>query len=164
MQKKRLINHDFLLLKIQSGPRHGQPVDLYISAEKVGKDEINEAGIYITKFEKDPADIDTKYALHSIDCHRTCFGSLLKLVETLKQCSPDYNVMHSNCSDYAFNTTKLLLEKCIQISKDGGAEEERQKLDEKLNKLEANLVRNHARNTRKRVENFVKTRVRDVLK
>ena len=96
------------------------------------------AGIYITKFEKDPADIDIKYALHSIDCHRTCFGSLLKLVETLKHCSPDYNVIHNNCWDYAFSTTKLLLKKCIQISKDcGGAEEERRRLREELKHLAA---------------------------
>ena len=163
MQKKRLINHDFLILKIQSGPRHGQPVDLYIFAEKVGKDEINKAGIYITKFEEDPAVIDTKYALHSIDCHPTCFGSLLKLVETLKQCSPDYNVVHSNCWDYAYETTKLLLKKCIQISKDrGGAEEDRQRLHEELKHFAANKVRNHGRNQGKRVKNFAKTTWRGV--
>ena len=168
MQKKRLINHDSLILKIQSGPRHRhtwQP-PIYIFAEKVGRDEKNnlKAGIYITKFEGDPADIDTKYALHSIDCRSTRFGSLLNLVETLKICSPHYNVIHSNCWDYAFTTTKLLLKKCIQISKEcGGAEEERERLHAELKHLEANMLRKHGRNQVKRVANFVTTWARDAL-
>jgi hypothetical protein len=166
MQKKRLINHDYLILKIQSGPRHRhtwQP-PIYIFAEKVGEDEKNKAGIYITKFEKDPADIDTKYALHSIDCCSMCFGSLLNLVGILKICSPHYNIIHNNCWDYAFSTTKLLLEKCIQISKEcGGAKEERERLHAELNHLEANILRKHGRNQVKRVAHFVTTSGRDAL-
>lgn len=162
MQKKRLINHDYLILKIQSGPRHRhtwQP-PIYIVAQKVGNSETKEAGIHITKFEQDPADIDTKYALHSIDCRSTRFGSLLNLVGILKSCSPNYNVKDSNCWDYAFSTTKLLLKKCIQISKEcGGDEEERERLHEELNHLEANIIGKHASNQVKRVNNFGTTMV-----
>jgi hypothetical protein len=154
MQKKRLINHDFLILKIQSRPPQWQP-PIYIIAEKVGRNEEAEAGIYITKFEKDPADIDTKCALLSINCHGTCFGSLLNLVGILKSCSPDYNVKHNNCWDYAVSTTELLLNECIRISREcGRAEEERNMLHE-LNHLKSNITKKHLRNQPKRVLKFV---------
>ena len=168
MQKKRLINHDFLILKIQSRPRHShtwQP-PIYIVAEKVGRNEEDdsEAGILITKFETDPADIDTKCALLSIDCHGTCFGSLLNLVGILKSCSPNYNVKHNNCWDYAVSTTKLLLNECIRISRERGRAEEERKMLHALNHLESKIVKKHGWNQSKRAVNFAATKLRGAWK
>lgn len=166
MQKKRLINHDFLILKIQSRPRHWhawQP-PIYIVAEKVGRNEEDEAGILITKLETDPADIDTKCALLSIDCHGTCFGSLLNLVGILKSCSPNYNVKHNNCWDYAVSTTKLLLNECIRISRERGRAEEERKMLHELKNLKSEIVKKHIGNQGKRVKNFVVTKLRGARK
>lgn len=164
MQKKRLINHDYLVLRVQSGPRHthARQPPIYIVAEKLGSDPKNKAGIYITNFQGDPADI-TRCALHTIDCRSSRFGSLRNLEENLLH-SPDYNSVHNNCWDYAFKTTKLLLKACIQIANDGGgAQEERERLQKELKRLEANIIGKHGVNQVKRAANFVRTIVCNLL-
>ena len=158
MQKKRLINHDFLILEIQSGPRHRHTPQssIYILAEKVANNLECKAGIYITKFDEDPSVIDTKYALHSIDCRSSRFGSLDELIKILRPCSLDYSILHNNCWDYTLSTTKSLLMACIKIAKDGERTDKEERLQKELNHLEVHMMHNHVGNQVKRAANFVR--------
>ena len=144
MQMRGLINHDYLVLEVQSS----SPVEtLYILAQKnSGK---GTAGIYIQKAE--PEDYDEKnVVLLGIDCG----GVPMKLdsLQTLllEADTPHYNLQDNNCWDYATKATKRLLNECI-FKVSGGDEAKRARLQKALQYLEANLYSKNIINIWKRL-------------
>jgi len=169
LQKKRLINHDFLMLKLQPGAPDKPAI--YIMAEKVAAGEDgSKAGIHIS-IPEGGENMERKCCLRRIEC-RSQIG-LLDLTAILKKQSPDYDLINDNCWDYARNTTKFLLEECILRS--SGACEDQKRLQKELKNLDANLVNKHfvntserivkyAVNTGERIEKYAKSHVLDRLK
>ena len=125
-----LINHEYLVLEVQSSPTD----KLYILAEKKGGK--GKAGIYIQKAE--PGDYDEKnVVLLGIDCGGVPMklDSLQNLL--LEADTPHYNLRDHNCWDYATSAVKRLLMECI--TKVSGGDEAKRQLQKELQDLEANL-------------------------
>lgn len=113
-EKRRLIDHVFLILKIQPG----EGPALHIKAAKLFgvDDEGNGQGIHIS-VEADEDDrtraMLCRCGLHSIEC--SIGVRLDSLIAVLKKWNPYYDVKRDNCWDYARETTKLLLGACMEI-------------------------------------------------
>ena len=160
LQKKRLINHDYLVLLIRSGEGEA----FHIKAEKVaGVDEdFNQHGIHITILPEGLNDKDLKRCcLHRIDCN--IYVALEDILATLKKESPTYDVVHNNCWDYARRTTKSLLNDCLNLlgarhSQFMYSPGEYSRLHGELESLENNLAKKHTANTFQRMWTFVKTK------
>jgi hypothetical protein len=166
VQKKRLINHDFLVLKLQ--PEKQNEPAFYIKAEKVagGDDDKGKpatAGIYISVHEGlNDQDMERRCCLHRIECG-SIHVSLDKIIAVLKKKDPNYDRRDENCWDYARKTTEWLLEACKKALATEKCDEYR-RLHWELEHLEINLVKKHAVNTVDRAVKYAKTHVWDKLK
>jgi hypothetical protein len=151
VQRRGLINHEYLVLKVQSSPSD----NLYILAEKVGNK--GKVGIHVQVAY--PEDYDEKnVVLLEIDCGGVPMklDSLEKLL--LEADTPDYNLRDHNCWDYATSATKRLLNECIaKVS--GGDEAKRARLQQELQDLEANLNSKNIVNTWKKVIGWSTSRI-----
>ncbi|KAG0577164.1 hypothetical protein KC19_5G135700 [Ceratodon purpureus] len=142
-QMKDLINHDYLILKLQPGEPNTEP--LHIMAHKL------RGGIHITHIPS--SDISTIFhegvRCFTVDCHR---GEpkrirLWELIAMLKLEDPDYSLRNANCWDYAKNTAKRLVRGCAQVGNISASEKTR--LQKEHDTLEANLAVRHMHNIAK---------------
>lgn len=142
-QRKRFLNHDFLILKLQ--PRDRDVPPLHIWAEKVGEDHSSgedRPGIHISLC-NDVEDVEQRCSLLKIACG--CSVSLPDILSILQRQGPNYDERNDNFWDYTRETTKWLLEACIQDCRTRARDKMR--LQAQVTHLEANLFRNHAINT-----------------
>ncbi|KAG0616172.1 hypothetical protein M758_5G095600 [Ceratodon purpureus] len=142
-QMKDLINHDYLILKLQPGEPNTEP--LHIMAHKL------RGGIHITHIPS--SDISTIFhegvRCFTVDCHK---GEpkrirLWELIAMLKLEDPDYSLRNANCWDYAKNTAKRLVRGCAQVGNISASEKTR--LQKEHDTLEANLAVRHMHNIAK---------------
>ncbi|KAG0612881.1 hypothetical protein M758_6G059500 [Ceratodon purpureus] len=144
IQKRGLINHDFLVLEIQPG-NGGE--NFYILAEKLRRDEEGRVGIFVTYRSKGDAPCwynkDTK--LYTVFCRMKQIA-LNKLEKVLLSADPNYCLQGNNCWEYAMRTVQNLLLELAEDCKTSEAEIKTKLLEEYTN-LEANLndsnIKNH---------------------
>ena len=140
---KDLINHDYLVLKIQPGEPNAEA--LHIMAHKL------RGGIHVTHIPS----TDLASVFHegvrcfTIDCDR---GErkrirLWAIIALLKVEDPDYSLRNANCWDYAKNTAKRLVKACVEVGSISAAEKAR--LQNEHDHLEANLAFRHMHNIAK---------------
>jgi len=154
VQRRGLINHEYLVLELVPEVQSSPSDKRYILAEKVGGK--GKAGIHVQMAE--PADYDEKnVVLLEIECGGVPMrlDNLQKLL--LEADTPHYNLRDHNCWDYATTATKRLLNECITKVSSGGDEAKRARLQRELQDLEANLNAKNIVKTWKRVCGLVKS-------
>ncbi|KAG0556980.1 hypothetical protein KC19_11G092700 [Ceratodon purpureus] len=142
-EMRNLINHDYLVLELQRGGSSSEM--LYILAQKLGRmsstsssNSTGGAGIHITSIPVNSLReiLHDGVKVHSVDCGKK-FIPLDKLNSILQKEDPNYSLRNNNCWDYALATTKWLVMECIRA--EGTDRDEKDRLQQELDNLEANL-------------------------
>ncbi|KAG0601170.1 hypothetical protein M758_11G089500 [Ceratodon purpureus] len=152
-EMRNLINHDYLVLELQRGGSSSEM--LYILAQKLGRmsstsssNSTGGAGIHITSIPVNSLReiLHDGVKVHSVDCGKK-FIPLDKLNSILQKEDPNYSLRNNNCWDYALATTKWLVMECIRA--EGTDRDEKDRLQQELDNLEANLNAKQMFNTAK---------------
>lgn len=143
-QMRGLINHDYLVLELESGGA----AKLHIFAEKL-TGRAQEVGIHIEAL-VDKSEVDYRLhegvRLYAMQCRTKI--RLPKIEEILKVATdPHYNLKDNNCWDYAFAATRRLLNECTACV--GPESPEYNRLKQMHDNLEGDLNRKSIKATLK---------------